>query len=383
MGKRLASLRRQVGQVMIIGFDGVQFKGELQTTLRAFFPAGVIFFARNLTGIRQTWSMLGACHRLAETPLFLCVDMEGGTVDRLKTMLAPAPSVADVTLHRQPALYRRHGEIIGRECRALGFNVDFAPVLDLGFPASAKVLTSRTVPGDAAETLVYAREFLKGLASAKVLGCGKHFPGLGAASLDSHHALPIVDKSWQGLWAEDLVPYRVLHKQLPFIMVAHSAYPSVTGDACPASLSKKWITTVLRKKIGYRGLIVADDLEMGGAQAAGSVGEIAVATMAAGSDIFLICHNPQLVSESFESVLREAERSPRFAAKIAIAANRVFAFKKRRPALKAFPLLPAALAIRQLQRMIQDFNALVATEPLAKKKVVSPSAKAAGRTRPR
>ena len=343
----------------------------------------MIFFTRNLTGIRQTWNMLGDCHRHTETPLFLCVDMEGGTVDRLKTMLAPAPSVADVTWRRQRKLYRRHGEILGRECRALGFNVDFAPVLDLGFSASRKVLTSRTIPEDTAETIVYAREFLKGLASASVLGCGKHFPGLGAADLDSHHALPVVNKSWKALWSEDLLPYRVLYKQLPFIMVAHSAYPAVTGDSGPASLSKKWITTILRKKIGYRGLIVADDLEMGGAQAAGSVGEIAVETMAAGSDIFLICHNHQLVSESYESVLREAERSSNFAAKIALAAHRVLEFKKRRPALKAFPPLPSAAATKKLQKMIRDFSALVAGEPLVKENALPSSAKTAGRSQPR
>ncbi len=375
MTRPLANLRRQVGQVMIVGFDGAGFEGELQSTLRDFSPGGVIYFARNLTGIRQTWDMLAATHRHSATPPFLCVDLEGGTVDRLKNMLAPAPSVFEVTASRRRALYRRHGEIIGRECRALGFNVDFAPVLDLGLPASAKVLTTRTIPNDSAETIVYAREFLKGLSTMKVLGCGKHFPGLGAADLDSHHALPVVNRTWKALWSEDLLPYRSIHRQLPFIMVAHAAYPDVTRDSTPASLSRKWITTILRDKIGYRGLIVADDLEMGGAQAAGSVGEIAVETMAAGSDIFLMCHNQQLVAESYESVLREAERSAKFAAKIALAAKRVLAFKKRRPILKAFPPYPSAARIKALQKEIHAFN-----QQLAAGTNISSYAKAASST---
>ena len=187
-------------------------------------------------------------------------------------------------------LFRKHGEIIGANCRALGFNVDFAPVLDLAFEASRSVMGSRAVSADAREVVIYAREFLAGLRAAKVLGCGKHFPGLGEGNLDSHHELPVIDKSLTKMWAEDLLPYRTLRRQLPMVMVSHAAYPEVTRDQTPASLSKVWITGILRKRIGYRNLIVSDDLEMGGVLSAAPVGEAAVQFVRAGGDLCLICH---------------------------------------------------------------------------------------------
>src|ERR1019366_6050606 len=169
------------------------------------------------------------------------------------------------------------------EVRTLGFNTDFAPVLDLQFEASKTVLTSRTVSADPKETAAYAREFLRGLRDSNVMGCGKHFPGLGEANLDSHNELPSIAKPWKRLWNEDLFPYRELRRELPFVMVAHAAYPEVTGDRSPASLSKKWMSEVLRKKIGYRGLIITDDLDIGGVLAAASIEDAAVETLRAGA----------------------------------------------------------------------------------------------------
>ena len=137
----------------------------------------------------------------------------------------PAPSAAEVFATRDRKLFRRHGEIIGENCRSMGFNVDFAPVLDLAFEASRSVMGSRAVSANPREVVVYAREFLAGLVAAKVLGCGKHFPGLGEGNLDSHHELPMIEKSMKRLWAEDLLPYRTLRRQLPLVMVSHAAYP--------------------------------------------------------------------------------------------------------------------------------------------------------------
>src|SRR5208283_5896632 len=138
-------------------------------------------------------------------------------------------------------------------------------------------------------TVTYAREFLCGLRDCKVLGAGKHFPGLGEASLDSHDELPSIAKSWKRLWSEDLLPYRELRRELPFVMVAHAAYSQVTGDRTPASLSKKWMSEILRRKIGYRGLIITDDLDMGGVLSAASIEDAAADTLRAGADMFLVC----------------------------------------------------------------------------------------------
>jgi len=339
-----------------MGFDGSEVSPGLRQMLTMFQPGGMILFARNILEARQTWELLRACCEIVETPMFLCVDMEGGTVDRLKNAIAPAPSVEAVAKTNDKKIFRAHGRLIGEEVRALGFNTDFAPVLDLGFAASRSVLTSRTVSDDPRQTVVYAREFLKGLREARVLGCGKHFPGLGEANLDTHQMLPVIAKSWKPLWAEDLYPYRTLRREMAFVMVAHAAYPAVTKSGIPASLSTKWMTEILRRKIGYSGLVVSDDLEMGGVQAAAPIDEAAVETLRAGADMFLVCHNEAHVWRTYEAVVREAENDSKFARQVARAARRVMAFKNRmRNLLKTTASRPSAQTVRKLSLQMQKF----------------------------
>src|SRR5271154_56073 len=241
-----------IGQLLIVGFDGTEMSPRLASLLRKIQPAGVILFARNIVGAEQTRTLLREGQKCVTAPLFTCVDLEGGTVDRFRNVIGPAPSPAEVFATGRRELFRKHGRVIGENCRALGFNVDFAPVLDLAYEASRSVLSSRAVSDDPKQVVIYAREFLRGLADAGVLGCGKHFPGLGEATLDTHHQLPSVDKPLRKMWEQDLAPYRILRRELPFVMVSHAAFPgatpAVTKDRTPASLSKKWITDVLRKK---------------------------------------------------------------------------------------------------------------------------------------
>ena len=146
--------------------------------------------------------------------------------------------------------------------------------------------------------MIYAREFLRGLGDAGVLGCGKHFPGLGEATLDTHRELPSVDKPLRKMWTEDLLPYRALRRELPMVMVSHAAFPAVTKYRTPASLSKKWIADILRKKIGYCGLICSDDLEMGGVLAAAPIEEAMIGHIRAGGDLGLICHQEEFHTAS-------------------------------------------------------------------------------------
>lgn len=353
------TLRRQVGQLLIFGFDGLEVDSKLRTTLSTLQPSGVILFARNIEAPGQTWRLLRDSQATTTLPMFLCVDLEGGTVDRLKKVIAPAPSVEQVFATGMRKLFRIHGHTLGLEARALGFNTDFAPVFDLGFEASRSVLTSRTASADPKKTIIYAREFLKGLKSARVLGCGKHFPGLGEGNLDSHHAMPVVEKSWKNLWAEDLLPYRELKSHIPFVMVAHATYPEVTKDKLPASLSREWMQDVLRKKIGYRGLIISDDLEMGGVLSTGPIEEVAVETLRAGADMFLVCHNQELVWRGYEAVLRAAERDRKFAAHVQRAAARVIAMKKRSRELRGFSVEPKARVVEKLKRIVNDFTRIV------------------------
>src|SRR5208283_5199415 len=301
----------------------------------------------------QTHALLREVKKTVSTPMFLCVDMEGGMVDRLRDAIAPVPSVADVAASGSKKLFHEHGCIIGEEVRAVGFNTDFAPVLDLQFEASKSVLASRTVSADPKEAIAYAREFLRGLRKANVLGCGKHFPGLGEANLDSHNALPVINKPRKRLWSQDLRPYRELRRELPFVMVAHAAYPDVTGDRTPASLSKKWMSDILRKKIGYRGLIITDDLDMGGVLAAASIEEAAVETLHAGADMFLVCQKQESVWRAFEAVYKQAESDKKFARLIAEKSQRVLTAKKQSPALKARRSpVPSQKAVDRLRRQI-------------------------------
>ena len=352
-------LRRQIGQLLILGFDGLEVDSKLRTTLSTLQPSGVILFARNIEEPRQTWRLLRDSQASTTIPMFLCVDLEGGTVDRLKKVIAPAPSVEQVFATGNRKLFRMHGHILGLEARALGFNTDFAPVFDLGFEASRSVLTSRTASADPEETIVYAREFLKGLKAARVLGCGKHFPGLGEGNLDSHHDMPAIHKSWKKMWEQDLMPYRALKAQIPFVMVAHAAYPEVTKDSQPASLSRKWMQEVLRRKIGYRGLIISDDLEMGGVLSTGQIEDVAVETLRAGADMFLVCHNQELVWRAYEAVLRTAERDRKFAAQIERAARHVLSVKKRSRELRGFSAEPRARVVEKLKRIVNDFTRVV------------------------
>src|SRR5207302_1460325 len=177
---------------------------RLTSLLKRLQPGGIILFARNIVSAHQTHGLLKACQQLVSTPLFRCVDMEGGLVDRLKKALEPAPSPAEVFATDDPKLFRKHGKVIGEECCALGFNTDFAPVSDLAFQASRSVMSSRAVSDNPKQTVLYVREFLRGLAEAGVLGCGKHFPGLGEGNLDSHQYLLVIHKVWKRLWGGDL-----------------------------------------------------------------------------------------------------------------------------------------------------------------------------------
>jgi beta-N-acetylhexosaminidase len=350
----------QIGQLLIIGFDGTEMSPRFASLLTKVQPAGVILFDRNIISVPQTYTLLRECQKCASTPLFTCVDLEGGTVDRFRKVLGAAPSPAEVFATGSRALFRRHGRVIGENCRALGFNVDFAPVLDLAYEASRAVMSSRSVSDDPNKVVIYSREFLRGLGNAGVLGCGKHFPGLGEATLDTHHELPSVDKPLRKMWEQDLVPYRTMRRELPMVMVSHAAYPAVTKARTPASLSKKWITDILHKKIGYRGLICSDDLEMGGVLAAAPIEQAMIGHIRAGGDLGLICHQEDFILRAQQALLREVERDRKFARRVQESAQRVLAFKKRafvgKSAAGCRAPAPTSSRVEKLTRQLWEFG---------------------------
>jgi beta-N-acetylhexosaminidase len=357
-------MKEALGQLLIIGFDGTEMTPRLRSLLRRVQPAGIILFARNIRIPDQTWRLLRDCQKCVSTPLFRCVDLEGGQVDRFRNVLAPAPSAAEVFSTADRKLFGKHGRIIGENCRALGFNVDFAPVLDLALEASRTVMSSRAVSANPRAVAAYGREFLAGLRAARVVGCGKHFPGLGEGKLDSHHELPVIDKPLRSLWKEDLLPYRTLRAQLPVVMVSHAAFPMVTGDRTPASLSKKWISEILRRRIGYRNLVASDDLEMGAVRSAASVGESAIEHIRAGGDLALICHREEYIEEAYKRLAATAHHDSRFAKRASESITRVLAFKKKSASMLRFLKPPSSSATEKLSRNLWEFGEQVRLEAL-------------------
>ncbi|MGH9512562.1 MAG: beta-N-acetylhexosaminidase [Terriglobales bacterium] len=351
-------LNTTVGQLLIIGFDGTEVSPQLLSLLTRLQPAGVILFARNIISAEQTYRLLKDCQACVSTPLFTCVDMEGGKVDRFRNLNGGSPSAADVHATGDRKLFREHGKRIGEFCRALGFNTDFAPVLDLAFEASRNVMSSRAVSSDPRQTAIYGGEFLSGLKDAGMLGCGKHFPGLGEGNLDSHHELPVIEKSLSRLWREDIIPYRSLRRRMPFVLVSHAGYPSITRDNTPASLSKKIITGILRKRLDYTGLVVSDDLEMGAILKTLTIEQAAVEHLRAGGDLCLICHTEGAVVRAYEAVMKESERDRRFATLVATAEKRVARLKNKALASIAwkFPPPPGLARLDRLTRQAWDFS---------------------------
>ena len=348
------ALRRAAGEVLIAGIEGPSLSTLETAWLKLIRPGGIILFRRNIESAAQTHALLKSAREAIDAPLLRCIDVEGGAVDRLRDLTAPMPSPAAVAASGDSKLFAEHGRLIGHEVATLGLNVTFAPVLDLRTASSVGVMTTRVASNRATEVVRYAGHFLRGLAREHVLGCGKHFPGLGAGQVDSHHAMPQIEKSFESLWDEDILPYRKL--VLPLVMISHAAYPRTPGGSEPASISRFWTTEVLARKIGFQGLIVSDDMEMGGILSQTSLADAVLRSLLAGVHLIEICRDPALVLTAYESLLSEAESSPAFARKLRRAAVTVRQFKQKRLKADRLPNAPRASEIARTIRQIQGFT---------------------------
>ena len=366
------SIRQAAGSLLAVGVGGTELTALERAWLKLVRPAGIILFRRNINDAQQTRALLAEAAQFCAPHSARFVDVEGGAVDRLRDALAPNPSVKAVAqaigLNRslgscdptlaaktktppgcgtRSALAREHGELVAQAVKAFGFNSTLAPVLDLGLPESQQVMGTRCAGPTAAEVVAYAHDFLAGLAAQGVAGCGKHFPGLGGGTLDSHLETPKIRRTWQQLWQDDLEPYRALRDELPMVMVNHAAYPSAPDEKRPASVSGFWIGAVLRKRIGYRGIILSDDLEMGGVTKFMPMEEAAVASVRVGSDLLLICHHPEPILSVYESLIAAAERSPAFCKLMFARAHE--SARKRAKVFQA--VMPPALSIQQFEAL--------------------------------
>jgi beta-N-acetylhexosaminidase len=360
------NLRHDVGQLLLVGLAGTELDATARAWLRLIRPAGTVLFRRNIEEAPQVHALLESLEILiGDGPLFHAIDVEGGLVDRLRDLIAPIPAPAAIAATRNKKLFREHGYLIGSELRLLGFNVAFAPVLDLRTAASAEVMRTRVAASDPRGVIAYAEAFLTGLSKAGALGCGKHFPGLGGGALDSHHATPAIDRTWKQMWEEDMLPYRKLHRALPFIMVSHATYPEAFSKPdtrpLPASISPFWIDRTLKHKLGFRGLIVSDDMEMGGILHHAPMEEAAIAAIAAGTHLIEICKDPALVLTAYEAILSEAERSRSFRSIVEQSAATVRAHRQK----LLHPLRPSppnAAELATMREAVLTFSAIVASK---------------------
>jgi beta-N-acetylhexosaminidase len=311
-----ATIRHAAGSLLVVGLSGTELKALERAWLKLLRPAGVILFRRNIADAAQTRALLAESTGYCDRAHLSCVDIEGGTVDRLRDAMTPMPSAQAVAqavaLTGKPALMRQHGALIAQEAAAFGFNCTLAPVFDLALPASTAVMGTRAAAADPESVTRYARAFLGGLASHGVAGCGKHFPGLGGGDLDSHLGTPAIERGWNQLWREDLVPYQQLAGDLPMVMVNHATYPQTRSGGQPVTVSSYWVTSILQKRIGYRGLILSDDMEMGGILNFMPIEEAVVAAVRAGIHLIEICKSPELILGCYEALIQEGERSSAF-----------------------------------------------------------------------
>lgn len=351
--RRHVQLAEQAGQILIVGLESTSLTAREHGWMKRIRPGGVILFRRNIEEAAQVTSLLRESDRLGSVPLLRCVDEEGGLVDRFREVIHPIPSAAAVFATGKRHLYRRHGSLIAREARALGFNTVFAPVLDLALKESSAVMRTRAVAAEPWRVIDYARSFLSGLALEDMLGCGKHFPGLGGAGADSHQDTPVIRRQTRMMWRTDLAPWLAVAGKLPFAMVAHASYPWPGRDSAVASVSRYWVTNVLRRQVRFKGIIVSDDMEMGGILSQMPLEDAVVKAVLAGIQMIPICRDPELIHRAYEAMLRESERSPAFAECVASAWRKVYRSKKR----WLQPTRRQTLSTERLDRLCEEVKA--------------------------
>ncbi len=292
------------GPVMV-DVQGVELTHHERERLQHPAVGGVILFARNFEGCEQLTRLCAEIRSVRSEPLLIAVDHEGGRVQRFRSDgFTPLPCMRELgnLWQREPqrALQAATavGFILAAELRACGVDLSFTPVLDLDYGVS-KVIGDRAFHRDAGIVASLARALIQGLGKAGMAACGKHFPGHGAVEADSHHEIPVDERSLEEILAQDAAPYAWLGDLvLPSVMPAHVIYPKV--DAAPAGFSRVWVQQILRQRLGYDGVVFSDDLTMEGATVAGDILARANAALTAGCDMVLVCNRPELADELLE-----------------------------------------------------------------------------------
>ena len=315
------STEQKVSQLLVAGIEGTQLGQDAVQAVQDYQVGGVILFGRN---VESAWQLAELTNGLKDlngdyTPLFLCVDQEGGRVDRMPPEVERTPSAWSVgqTLDTE-GVGAAYGALLAEECAAFGFNMDFAPSLDIWSNPDNTVIGDRAFGNDWEWTAFFGMSAVESMEEqGGVIPVVKHFPGHGDTSVDSHVALPVVDKSLEELWQSELVPFNMVLNQedyfgaqagpsAPAVMVAHILLSQVDPDY-PASLSHRVVTGLLREEMGFDGVVCTDDLTMGAVSNTYGMGEAAVLAVEAGCDLLLVCHGADNLTAARDALLEAAD----------------------------------------------------------------------------
>ena len=304
------SVEEKIGQLFFVGIRGAEVDAETSTLLNDIQPGGICLFARNIKERSQTRELLDQIRGVSAITPFFSVDQEGGLVDRFRRIMSPAPAAAKFNSSKDVIEF---GHLTAEALRILGFNMNFAPVVDVidkTREVAGNGMYSRAFGRNGEEVVELAGKFLSEMAGGGIIGCLKHFPGLGAAVVDSHEELPQINVDDFTLNEIDLYPYqRLLKQNVEMVMVAHAAYPNLglqerdrDGRLLPSSLSSNFIRGLLRDELKFEGVVITDDLEMGAIVKNYGIGEACKMALNAGNDMFAICAKEDAIREGFAAV---------------------------------------------------------------------------------
>ena len=299
------TLEQKAGQRLMVGFDGTEFNQDLKFMIEDLCVGGLILFKRNITGPKQLKNLcqaVQACARsCGQPPLLISIDQEGGVVARLKPPFTEFPGNPSMTGVQDA---RHFATATAMELTEAGVNMNMAPVLDVAFELERSIMQERAF-GDNIETVItLGMEVIDHLQQGGVMSVAKHFPGIGRTTLDSHLDLPRLEIDPQMLAETDLKPFKAaIHHQVAGIMLSHILYPELDHH-WPASLSVKLARDLLRKEMGYTGLVLTDDLDMGAVIKHYDIRECISQILVAEIDIPLICHKGPAIEIAFEEILK-------------------------------------------------------------------------------
>jgi beta-N-acetylhexosaminidase len=290
----LRDIRRHAGQLAIAGFAGHSIPADLRALSREFDLGGVILFARNVESPEQVAEIAREAQSLVhELPLWVSVDQEGGRVARLKAPFTVWPPMLTLGRSANQDLARRFARALAAELKAVGISLDYTPVLDILTNPKNPVIGDRALGERAQDVSRFGETIIRTLQEEGIAACGKHFPGHGDTAVDSHHELPSVEHPPDRLENVEFVPFRAaIEADVAAIMTAHILVPSIDEER-PATLSPRIVDDLLKKKLGFDGLVLSDDLDMRAISARWGTPEATVGAIAAGCDAVLLCGTSQ------------------------------------------------------------------------------------------